>query len=128
MFKFGGEHMFRGLNPVGAFPIGNFAHEFAIANGMDAYGVRVAPTGAYAKVADYPAYERLLFPKAEPSGPVLVDLRALRTYHRFFRAKLPAEDQPLFRTLINGYDAIVILPSSRKATFDLTGFPWMKGN
>jgi hypothetical protein len=38
------------------------------------------------------------------------------------------EDQWLFRTLINGYDAIVILPNSRRATFERTGFPWIKGN
>jgi hypothetical protein len=128
MFKFGGEHMIRGLDAVSAFPIGNFAHEFAISNGMEAYGVLVAPTGSYAKIADYPAYERLLFPKTEPTQPVLVDLRALRNYQKFFRAKVSPEDQWLFRALINGYDAIVILPNSRRATFARTGFPWMKGN
>ncbi len=128
MFKFGGDHMFRGLDPVSAFPIGNFAHEFAIANGMEAYGILVVPTGSYAKIADYPAYERLLFPRAEPTRPVLIDLRSLRNYQRFFRAKVAAEDQWLFRALINGYDAIVILPNSRQATFARTGFPWMKGN
>jgi hypothetical protein len=128
MFKFGGEHMFRGLDPVSAFPIGNFAHEFAIANGMEAYGVLVVPTGTYAKLGDYPAYERLLLPKGEPTRPVVVDLRSLRNYQRFFRAKVAVEDQWLFRALINGYDAIVILPNSRRATFERTGFPWIKGN
>jgi hypothetical protein len=128
MFKFGGEHMIRGLDSVSAFPIGNFAHEFAISNGMEAYGVLVVPTGDYARIADQPAYERVLFPRAEPAHPVVIDLRALRNYQRFFRAKVAVEDQWLFRALINGYDAIVILPNSRKATFDRTGFPWMKGN
>ena len=128
MFKFGGEHMIRGLDSVSAFPIGNFAHEFAISNGMEAYGVLVVPTGDYAKITDYPAYERGLFPKTEPTKPVLIDLRALRNDQKFFRAKVAAEDQWLFRALINGYDSIVILPNSRQATFDRTGFPWMKGN
>ena len=128
MFKFGGEHMMRGLDAVSAFPIGNFAHEFAIANGMEAYGILVVPTGSYAKLTDQPAYERVLLPKAEPAQPVLIDLRALRNYQRYYRAEVAVEDQWLFRALINGYDAIVILPNSRRATFERTGFPWMKGN
>ncbi len=33
MFKFGANHMYHGKNPSQAFPIGNLAHELAIANG-----------------------------------------------------------------------------------------------
>jgi hypothetical protein len=128
MFKFGDTHMIRGLDPVSAFPIGNLAHEFAISNGMEAYGIEIVPTGDYAKITDHPAYMRVLFPKDPPTAPVLIDLRALRNYQRSFRAKVAVEDQWLFRGFINGYDAIVILPNSRKATFALTGFPWMGGN
>jgi hypothetical protein len=127
MFKFGDTHMIRGLDPVSAFPIGNFAHEFAISNGMEAYGIEIVPTGTYAKITDHPAYIRVLFPKAPPTRPVLIDLRPLRNYQRYFRAKVAVEDQWLFREFINGYDAIVILPNSRKATFERTGFPWMAG-
>jgi hypothetical protein len=122
MFKFGAYHMIRGLDPVSAFPIGNFAHEFAISNGLEAYGILVVPTGTYAKITDREAYERALFPATEPAGPVLIDLRMLRNYQRIFRAKVAPEDQWLTRELINGYDAIVILPNSRPATTARTGF------
>ncbi len=127
MFKFGDTHMIRGLDPASAFPIGAFAHEFAIANGMNAYGIEIAPTGDFAKITDHPAYMRVLFPKEQLTSPVLVDLRPLRNYQRYFRAKVALEDQWLFREFINGYDAIVILPNSRKATFERTGFPWLAG-
>ncbi len=53
LFKFGSEHMYHGLNPLQAFPIGNFVHEFAIANGRDAYSMAVVPLGSYSKWREY---------------------------------------------------------------------------
>jgi hypothetical protein len=123
MFKFGDVHMFHGLDPVMAFPIGNLAHEFAIINGMDAYSIDVLPLGAYAKWSDLPAWLLPLLPASAPKSEVMIDLRALRPYQKLFRAKVAEKDQWEFRAFINGYDAVVLLPDSRKADMKLTGFP-----
>lgn len=123
MFKFGDIHMFHGLDPVMAFPIGNLAHEFAIINGLDAYSIDVLPLGAYAKWSDLPAWLLPLLPASAPKSEVMIDLRALRPYQKLFRAKVAEKDQWEFRAFVNGYDAVVLLPGSRKADMKLTGFP-----
>src|SRR4029077_10440134 len=123
LFKFGDEHMYRGLNPIGAFPIGNFAHEFAIANGHEAYSLAVVPLGDYSKWSDMPSWLLPLLPPAPPAHGVLIDLRALRPYQKLFRAKVAEKDQWQTRIFISGYDAVVLLPQSRKADTLLTGFP-----
>jgi hypothetical protein len=122
MFKFGDVHMFHGLDPVMAFPIGNFAHEFAISHGLNAYGIDILPLGAYAQWSDLPAWLLPLLPASAPNREVLIDLRALRPYQRLFRAKVADKDQWEFRAFINGYDALLLLPNSRKADMTLTGF------
>ena len=38
MFKFGANHLYHGKNPTQAFPIGNLAHEMALANDAPAFG------------------------------------------------------------------------------------------
>lgn len=114
LFKFGSNHLYRGRNPTQAFPIGNLAHELAIVNGREAYGVLVQPLGRdYIAYADLPAWMRPLLPAAEPAEPTLINLRELRRFQRLLREKLAPADIENFRTLINGYDAIVLLPGSR---------------
>ena len=122
LFKFGDEHMYHGLNPIQAFPIGNFAHEFAISNGQDAYSMAVVPLGSYSKWSEMPDWLLPLLPPAPPAHAVLIDLRSLRPYQKLFRAKIAEKDQWQMRVFINGYDAIVLLPESRKADMALTGF------
>jgi hypothetical protein len=123
LFKFGDDHMYHGLNPLQAFSIGNFAHEFAISNGYDAYSIEVLPLGSYSKWSELPDWLLPLLPNASPAHPVLIDLRSLRPYQKLFRVKLAEKDQWQMRVFINGYDAIVLLPDSRKADMALTGFP-----
>lgn len=123
LFKFGQEHMYHGLNPLPAFPIGNFAHEFAIANGMEAYSIAVVPLGSYSNWSDLPAWLLPLLPPSPPAHPVLIDLKSLRAYQKLFRVRVAEKDQWQLRTFINGYDAIILLPESRKADMSLTGFP-----
>ncbi len=120
MFKFGSGHMYRGRGPFAAFTIGNFAHEFAISNGMDAYGILVFPGAA--PWGDLPAWIKVLAPAERPTQPLLIDLRALRNYQRLFRLQVPEAEQADFRDLINGYDALVFLPEGQGESFDLTGF------
>lgn len=122
LFKFGSNHLYRGRNPTQAFPIGNLAHEFAIANGHDAYGLYVMPLGpGYASYKDFPAWLRPFLPAVEPTEPVLIDLRPLRPFQRLFREGLDPKHTEEFRTFVNGYDALVLLPGSKPATKLLGG-------
>ncbi len=122
MFKFGANHLYHGKNPTQAFPIGNLAHEMAIAQGSKAYGIFVIMLGAgYRTYEDYPAWLRPLLPAAEPRTPTLVDLRALRPYQRLFKDTTTPEDLWQQRALLHGYDAIVVLPDSRPGQRQLGG-------
>ena len=122
MFKFGANHLYHGKNPTQAFPIGNLAHEFAIANGSSAFGLYVIPLGeGYRTLAESPAWMRALLPATEPEVPTLIDLRPLRPYQRLFREAADPADVWEQRALLHGYEAIVLLPDSRPATRTLAG-------
>jgi len=122
MFKFGANHLYHGKNPTQAFPIGNLAHELAIANGASAFGLYVVALGEeYRSYADYPGWLRSLLPATEPSVPTLVDLRPLRPYQRLFRERVTPGELEDQRALLHGYEAIVLLPGSRPATYSLGG-------
>ena len=122
MFKFGANHLYHGKNPTQAFPIGNLAHELAIANGAEAYGLYVISLGpGYRSYADYPAWMRPLLPAVEPRVPTLVDLRALRRYQRVLRAGVAPDEVWEQMALLHGYDALVILPGSRPAIRSVGG-------
>lgn len=124
MFKFGGWHGYRGRSPGGAFTIANFAHEFAIANGREAYGIVVVPTGGYdADVTEAGPWMKALFPDGPPKSPVILDLRGLHPWSRVFANQVPVDQQAALRDYILAHDAVVVLPNSAKATWDLTGFP-----
>ena len=116
-------HLYHGKNPTQAFPIGNLAHEMAIAQGSRAYGVFVIALGDdYRTYEDYPAWLRPLLPAVEPRVPTLVDLRALRPYQRLFKTTAPEELWQL-RALLHGYDAIVLLPGRAPANASSAGVP-----
>jgi hypothetical protein len=122
MFKFGANHLYHGKNPTQAFPIGNLAHELAIANGSHAFGLYVIALGeGYRSYADYPDWLRPLLPLTEPSAPTLIDLRPLRAYQRLFREQVDPAQLWEQRALLHGFEAIVILPGSRPAGRKLGG-------
>jgi hypothetical protein len=122
MFKFGGNHLYHGKNPTQAFPIGNLAHELAIANGAEAYGLYVIALGpGYRSYADYPDWMRPLLPASEPKVPTLVDLRSLRRFQRVLRAGVAPDQVWEQMALLHGYDALVILPGSKPATRSVGG-------
>ena len=122
-FKFGSWHMLRGRNPGGAWTISNLAHEFAIANGKEAYGVDVVAFGGYTAYADAPPWLRPLLPSTAPETPVLLDLKPLRPLARFFTEQVEEKHRQRLRDEIHGFEALVVLPNSAKASWDLTGFP-----
>jgi hypothetical protein len=119
MFKYGSNHMGHGRNPTQAFPIGNLAHELAIVNGSSGYGLFVVPLRDGYK--ELPAMLAPLLPKVPPGEPVIVDLVALRPYQRVLRTLLPPSEVEDFRYLINGFEALVLLPGEAPATMTLSG-------
>ena len=122
MFKFGSNHMYHGRNPTNAHPIGNLAHELAIFNGSEAYGISVMALGPnYTSYKDAPQWLLTVLPAQEPTVPTLIDLKALRPYQRLFREKVAPADQWMLRDFMNGYQAIVLLPGSKPAARTLGG-------
>lgn len=124
-FKFGATHMYRGRSPVNAFTIANFAHDLARLNDMSGHGIYVISFGGYTSWNDAPAWMRPLLPAERPSTPLIVDLAALRgrTHQGLFRGSVEPRDEWRLRDLVFGFDSLVIIPNSRKSTWDLTGFP-----
>lgn len=123
MFRFGANHMYHGKNPTQAFPIGNLAHELAIVNGQTAYGLFIIGLGGYTKWGETPDWMKPILPATEPSQPLLIDLRPLRPVARFYARHVAEADRWQLRDLIQGFDALVLLPGSSKAKWDLTGLP-----
>lgn len=123
MFRFGANHMYHGKNPTQAFPIGNLAHELAIVNGQSAYGLYIVGFGGYTKWGETPGWMKPVLPAVEPAQPVLIDLRALRPVARYYALQVAEGDRWQLRDLIQGFDALVLLPGSSKATWALTGLP-----
>lgn len=124
MFKMGGWHMYRGKSPGQAYTVANLAHELAFLNGMNAYAINIVPVGGEAAdLSVFPAWMRPLLPATLPDGPVVIDLRPLKPRSGLFSGQAPEIDRWQTRDFLQSFDAIVLLPTSSKATWDLTGFP-----
>jgi hypothetical protein len=122
MFKFGANHLYHGRNPTNSLPIGNLAHELAIFNGSFAYGIYVLPLGPnYSGYKDFPAWLLPLLPAQEPTQPVVIDLVPLRPYQKLFRDRVAESDKWQLRDLMNGFQAIVLLPGSKPGERKLGG-------
>ena len=124
LFKFGDNHIRRGVGSTGAWTLGTFIADIATYDGMQAYSILVAPIGG--DVPDWrhlPAEMAALLPTERPAEPTLIDLTALRPKAQEYVDAAPVEAREATRELLFGFDAIVILPDSRHATWKLTGFP-----
>ncbi|WCL52569.1 hypothetical protein [Gimibacter soli] len=120
MFKMGSYHMYRGMSPVRGFTIGNFAHEFAIANGSKAVGLDVIAIGEM-KWEDIPVWMRPMLPDVKPGTPIIVDFTPLQPISGLLAKQLPEEADGLrLRAYVHGHDAMVVLPDSKQATVKLT--------
>jgi hypothetical protein len=123
LFKFGDNHIRKGVGSTGAWTLGTFAADLATFDGMDSYGILVVPIGS-----DIPDWRHLpaellpLLPLERPMQPVLVDLVALRADARTYIDAAPVGARDSTRDLLFGFDAIVVLPDSARATWKLTGF------
>jgi hypothetical protein len=120
MFKQGMYHMYRGKSPTQAFTIANFAHEFAIANGMEGVSVAVLPLASLDQASKW---MRPILPDQWPQQPVVIDLDPLKPRGRELTLLTDAADRWMLNDFLHGFDAVVILPNSAPASRDLTGFP-----
>lgn len=126
LFKFGGMHMFRGLNPLHSSELGNLAGEFAEAHGLKSvhiliFGVkgrqaRFAGIGKPSQAAlfDNTSEKESEFPFLKPlfenqvaGSWTIYDLRALRTGFSQF-----GKIDPELERIIFGYDFVVLVPEA----------------
>ena len=123
LFKFGDNHIRRGVGSTGAWTLGAFVADLASFDGMDACGILVVPIGSgVPDWAHLPAELTALLPPRRPTTPVLVDLEALRPHAQALIDAAPIQARQKTRELLFGFDAIVVLPDSAPATWRLTGF------
>jgi hypothetical protein len=123
LFKFGDNHIRRGVGSTGAWTLGTFVADLATFDSMAAYSILVVPIGS--DVHDWqhlPMELRSLLPDALPAGPVLIDLAALRPNADAIVNSSPIDAREATRATLFGFDAIVVLPDSAPATWHLTGF------
>lgn len=126
LFKFGGMHMFRGLNPLHSSELGNLAGEFAEAHDLKSvhiliFGVKgvqahfagigkpsqAAPfDNTSEKDSDFP-FLRPFFENQVAGSWTIYDLRALRTGFSQF-----GKIDPEFERIIFGYDFVVLVPEA----------------
>ena len=124
LFKFGDNHVRRGVGTTGAWTLGTFVADLATFDGMGSVGILVVPIGS--DIPDWqslPADLRTLLPKVSPEGPILIDLAAVRPLAERLLDAAPATSREATRSLLFGFDAIVVLPGSSRASWKLTGFP-----
>ena len=127
LFKFGGLHMFRGMNPLHSSELGNLAGEFAEAHGLKSVHIMIlgvkgeelhfagigkpsqpAPIDlAGDKDSDF-LYFKPLFDNQVAGSWTLYDLRALRTNFSKF-----GKIDPELERVIFGYDFVVLIPDPK---------------
>ncbi|HXY25155.1 MAG TPA: hypothetical protein VEI73_10935 [Candidatus Acidoferrum sp.] len=131
LFKFGGLHMFRGINPLHSSELGNLAGEFAEAHGFKSTHILIlgvkgeqlhfagigkpsqpGPMDLTDKDSDF-LFLKPLFDAQVAGSWTLYDLRALRTNFSKY-----GKIDPEFERVIFGYDFIVLIPDP-KASHDL---------
>lgn len=126
IFKFGGMHMFRGLNPLHSSELGNLAGEFAEGHGVKSVHIlilgvkgqqaRFAGIGKPSQAApfdntsekdsDFP-FLKPLFENQVVGSWTIHDLRALRTGFSKY-----GKIDPEFERIIFGYDFVVLVPEA----------------
>jgi hypothetical protein len=134
LMKFGHYHLCRGLSPISVPSLGNFASDFARSHDLGFFSIAIVPFnasggrgGLYGPFAgsehsrDLAGFAAI----AAPDRWTLLDLRPLREYP-YFRALAAAEPeasdpgQADLRRLVYGFDALLMIGGSAKATHTVT--------
>ncbi len=124
-FKFGGEHLYRGLNPLNNLDLGNYVTEIADGLGLRSMNVLVLGTeGKQSRFAgigkpwadasyklgdeDHDTFAFLTpFVQATGTLPALYDLRLLRTH--FSEAGITDKE---YARMVYGYDFLLLIPNT----------------
>jgi len=126
LFKFGGLHMFRGINPLHSSELGNLAGEFAEAHGLKSVHILIlgvkgeqlhfagigkpsqpGPVDLTDKDSDF-LFLKPLFDAQVAGSWTLYDLRALRTNFSKY-----GKIDPELERVIFGYDFVVLIPDPK---------------
>lgn len=126
LFKHGAWHLFHGRGPGNAYTLGNFAHEFALAQRMHAIGIFTMPYADRDELSQWPGWIEPLVRNAPEKGWDLVALAPLRasTHARRFDATVPAEHRDMFHRVVFGFDYLLRMPGSGPASYGVTGWEY----
>jgi hypothetical protein len=117
LLKFGDVHGGNWLSPTYVHTLGEFVHEFSIANGGKSFHLvawLVNDPGTYWSLSDTPAYA-LLARVGSTKAWTIVDLRPLRDL--WYAGKLKALSQEL-RDTIFAFDAVLLIGNGKRGTYD----------
>lgn len=117
LVKVGAVHGGNWLSPTSVQSLGNFLHEFALANGGQSFHLviwLVNRPGDYWTLGDTPDF-RSLANVGSPDSWYVVDFRPLRALA--YEGKLRAMSMEL-RKAVFAYDAVLLLGSGRPGTYD----------
>ena len=131
LFKFGANHMTRGINYTKVYDIGNFVSELANANGSKSFNLLVIPTSGTQNrwvpfIPDESLKRKAIKGTDSSFGDIsalvalsdggkwkLVDLAPLRNPIHYRKVKnLPKG----FLNLVYGFDAVLLLPNATAST------------
>ncbi|MEW6730872.1 MAG: hypothetical protein AB1489_06020 [Acidobacteriota bacterium] len=119
LLKFGHYHSIRGKNLVNVFTLGNFVAELAKSNSMGSFHLTIYnnnTSGDYQGLADIAEYKPLA--SAAEGNLTIIDLRPLRGY---IHAGRVSGLNPELKSIIFGFDAVLLIKSVSGGTYKLIG-------
>ncbi len=138
MLKLGGTHVMRGLSLYGIFDLGGFVSEFAAMRGTASFHLLVLPAQGfvngwlpflpdeslerqpYDPVRELPFAAAPILRAADSRTWTLFDLRPL---HALLRQERFAALEPRLKSVLYGFDAIVVIPFVTPATIIPSSMP-----
>lgn len=117
LVKIGSVHGGKWLSPTYTHALGNFLHEFAIANSRESFHLLawlVNEPGTYWSITDDPAYQAL-GRAGSTHETVIIDFRPLRDL--WYAGRLKALNGDMVKWMF-GYDAVVLIGSGTRGSYD----------
>lgn len=126
LLKYGAWHLFHGRGPGNAYTLGNFTHEFALANRMHALGIFTLPYENADELAQWPGWIEPFVRDAPAAGWDLIALAPLRVHAhaRKFDGEFAAEHRDMLYRLVFGFEYLLRMPASGPASYGVTGWEY----
>lgn len=127
LFKYGQQHLYKGLNPLNILSFGNYLSEFATSNTRESFSIYTAlyqDSTNRNSIINNPGLRFLTpFLKASLAEWTLIDLRPLRPFFRSGSLNRYVSDDQVqgFKSLIFGFDSLLLFGKGTKASFMITG-------